>query len=79
MILARKEIRVQEWLTKASPSLPRWLIEPCPHVILPVLPKMAIWNNVVMLHHGSPPETDTEPDQQIENTLHKSTKMIANE
>ena len=40
--------------TNSSSLLASWLIEPCLHIVLPVLFKMPIRDNIVVLHHFLP-------------------------
>jgi hypothetical protein len=48
------ELLVEFIITIPSPCLPCWLIEPCFDIVLPMLLKVPIRHNIIMLHHGLP-------------------------
>jgi len=41
-------------ITQPSSLLPRWLIEPCLHIVLPMLAEVPAGDDIVMLNHGLP-------------------------
>lgn len=62
----------EEMHTDASPGFASWLIKPSLDIVLPVLLKVSIWDDIVVLHHGCSLNNNNNNNCQNPNCIRKA-------